>query len=144
MMTEEMKRKPSFYIEQILSPDFGSQSKFPNEAHQEQRSIDSHKNEVIHKETLKSKQLQDDSSKMSTEDRFKSRATSDSPFVPAWIFCTRYSDRPASGTMHSPLINAQIWIFYFSLAKIMVVRSSHTEAFKQTSRGGLVGRASAS
>ena len=58
-----------------------------------------HKNEVIHKETLKSKQLHDDSSTISTEDRFKSRATSDSPFVPAWIFCTRYSDRPASGTV---------------------------------------------
>ena len=103
MMTEkstEMKLKPSFYIEQILSPNFGAQSKFPNESQdQEQGSIDRHKQEKIQKETFKSKQLQDDSSKMSMEDRFKSRAASDSPFVPAWIFCTRYSDRPASGTM---------------------------------------------
>ena len=87
MMTEEMKRKPSFYIEQILSPNFGAQSKLQNETHQEQGSIDMHKHEVIPQETLKSKQLQDDSSTISTEDRFKSRATSDSPFVPAWIFC---------------------------------------------------------
>ena len=106
MMTEkstEMKLKPSFYIEQILSPNFGAQSKFPNETQEVQGSIDRHKHEVIHKETFKSKQLQDDSSKMSMEDRFKSRASSDSPFVPAWIFCTRYSDRPASGTMPPPL-----------------------------------------
>jgi hypothetical protein len=92
-MTEDsmaMKRKTSFYIEQILSPSFGTpnsaKSKIQIETSQEQSSTEKHKQV-------------NGSTKMLLEDRLKSPVPSDSSFVPAWIFCTRYSDRPASGTV---------------------------------------------
>ena len=70
--SNEMKRKPSFSIDDILSPNFGNFSR----QFQEPKSI----------------------SPPETKDRFKPSAVQNPKLVPAWIFCTRYSDRPASGS----------------------------------------------
>ena len=72
--SNEMKRKPSFSIEDILSPNFGNFSK----------------------------QLQELKPSLVPEnkDRLKSSVVPMNPKVPAWIFCTRYSDRPASGNLY--------------------------------------------
>jgi hypothetical protein len=98
--SEMMRRKPSFSIEDILSPNFGScselksssldqkQKPFGNIAlDQKQKSFGNIETPTIKASTLKV-----------SKNPFKAgEVLSDSSFVPAWIFSTRYSDRPASG-----------------------------------------------
>ena len=74
--SNEMKRKPSFSIDDILSPNFGNVS-------------------TRISGTSKLSKPKNDSG--NSGNRVKNNAAADLKSVPAWIFCTRYSDRPASG-----------------------------------------------
>jgi len=110
-MSEMLRRKPSFSIEDILSPNFGScleVSIAKSSSSSGQKLLDSNKTST--------------SSSTIKVDHFKAQ---DSSFVPAWIFSTRYSDRPASGKIEDLKLRS-LWENIIYLRKYLLHKISVT------------------
>ncbi|CDQ56030.1 unnamed protein product [Oncorhynchus mykiss] len=98
-------RVTNFFIDNILRPDFG-RKKEGNTEQEENRTSTPHpggvanKAEIVTEEPLKPRGENGDQCLSSDSDssQASSNVPSKQPMLwPAWVYCTRYSDRPSSG-----------------------------------------------
>ncbi|KAG8191900.1 hypothetical protein JTE90_019834 [Oedothorax gibbosus] len=93
-----------FSIEKILSPDFGTRRE-SIEKEREPREKDSHSKELI--STSKSSSVSNENAAPGGSSGEKGGMWPQSA-IPAWLFCTRFSDRPSSAFNTPPYINPSI------------------------------------
>ena len=88
-------KKMTFLIDHILQPDFGSAEPSTNTKSGFSRTTEN--NQISSTSAATKYLLSNDSTteKKSSEIINKTETSKTDPSLPAWIFCTRYSDRPS-------------------------------------------------
>lgn len=84
-------RFTDFFIETILGPEFGGSRK-PSKAHH--RKEDEH--EVERQDRTNVAKRCDEARPVGAGEKASTKSSSSQSW-PAWVYCTRYSDRPSSG-----------------------------------------------
>ena len=82
--TKTSKRMPNFSIDNILRPEFGKSKTEDNE-------------KQLEKDSVAEEQLADNSQEKLMVSHLFNIKSQKLKSIPAWIYCTRYSDRPNSG-----------------------------------------------
>ena len=93
--TLSANKKMTFLIDHILQPDFGSAE--PSTDTKSGFSKTTENNQISSSSAATKYLFNNDSTteKKSSESINKTEKSKTDPSLPAWIFCTRYSDRPS-------------------------------------------------